>query len=248
MAQCCRDVPANVSDGGIMSSLPRISVLMPVYNGERFLRQAIASMLNQSFTDFEFLIIDDGSSDSTASIIRSFSDPRIRFFARPHEGLVAQLNFGIQESRTPLIARFDGDDIAHPQRLELQMSFLENHPDIGIVGSSYKIVDETGAVTAERHLPVSDAEIRELLSCHCVLCHPTTTIRKALLQQFGGYVADDFPAEDYGLWLRLLPHTKFHNLDLPRRKRCKTTATANSPPPTLSGLSRKEVCRRFFSG
>ena len=119
-----------------------VTVLMPVYNGERYLREAIDSILDQSFRDFEFLILDDGSTDGTADIIRSYRDERIRFLANPERlRLSGALNRGMAEARGSFIARMDADDIARPHRLARQLAFLRRNPEVGICGTCSRSSD-----------------------------------------------------------------------------------------------------------
>src|SRR5256885_11986133 len=115
---------------------PAVTVLMPVLNAERFVCEAIASILTQSWTDFEFLIVDDGSTDATPAAIASFTDPRIRVITNPApEGVARALNRGLDAARAPLVARHDGDDIAHPKRIETQLAFLRANPEIVLLGT-----------------------------------------------------------------------------------------------------------------
>ena len=115
----------------VESVTPAISVLMPSYNVEAYISEAIESVLRQTFADFEFVIMDDGSEDETPKIIQAYAkqDPRIRYFQRTHEGYVAMLRYGLLECRGALIARMDSDDISLPGRLEKQVAFLDSHPD-----------------------------------------------------------------------------------------------------------------------
>src|SRR5829696_8769351 len=110
--------------------VPAITVLMPAFNAAAFIAEAIRSVLAQDFSDFELLIVDDGSTDDTAAIVQGFSDRRIRLVDQPHRGIAAALNRGLYEARSPLIARFDADDICFPTRLRLQHEFLKQNPDV----------------------------------------------------------------------------------------------------------------------
>src|SRR4051812_12524034 len=129
------------------SSARQISVVMPVWNGESFLAEAIESILAQTCRDFEFLIIDDGSTDGTPAILREFEarDPRVRVLWQQHEGLVAALNAGLAAARAPLIARMDADDVSTPERFELQLAYLQAHPECVVLGTAMLVTDPDGA-------------------------------------------------------------------------------------------------------
>ncbi len=133
---------------------PKVTVLLPVYNGARFLRQAIDSVLSQTWKDFELLVVNDGSTDGTAAILESYSDPRIRILSNVQNiGLTLSLNKGLQSARGEYIARIDADDIALPIRLEKQVSYLDQHPEVGLVATGVKVIDERGHVTGSYQAP-----------------------------------------------------------------------------------------------
>jgi len=145
-------------------TFPVISVLMPVFNAEKDLRQAIDSILNQSFTDFEFLIINDGSTDDSVNIIRSFTDPRIRLIQNPQNlGLVPTLNRGLAEACGKYIARMDADDISEPERFASQIVLLEKTP-ADICGGLFRIIDSEGKVTGNVSVPFQSDELVACLS------------------------------------------------------------------------------------
>ncbi|MCW1384052.1 glycosyltransferase [Novosphingobium sp. KCTC 2891] len=199
------------------STNPRISVALSVYNGERFLAEAIESVLGQTFGDFEFLILDDGSKDGTAAIIHDHAarDARIRPIVRENRGLVVSLNQLFGEARAPLVARMDADDVCLPTRFEHQLAFLDAHPDIGVVGSWTEDIDETGAphpVAAPDH-PVTHEEFLIAVEQGApLLCHPAVMVRRDVLLSVGGYHAAFRHCEDLDLWLRLASVTHIANL------------------------------------
>ena len=195
---------------------PSISVLMPVYNGERFLREAIESVLKQTFTDFEFIIIDDGSTDTSLEIASSFRDERIRVIASTHKGLVLQLNSGLSIAQTDIIARMDADDISLPERFSLQYHFLKEHPMVGAVSSSFQLIDQYGARGVIKWLPAKDEQIRQMIPVFCPLSHGASMFRRTVVLENGGYDERYFPNEDYELWLRLSSVTKFANIVSPQ--------------------------------
>ncbi len=185
---------------------PLISVVMPVYNGQRYLREAVKSITTQTHGDFEFIVIDDGSTDDSPAILRTFAkeDARIRIISRPNTGLVGALNDGFAEARGQLIARMDADDISLPQRLERQLRFLKDTPDCVAAGSSHLIITSDGDVIGEMPAESDPDRISEaLLAGTSPLAHPTMMIRAEALKQAGGYRAEYAHAEDYDLWLRL---------------------------------------------
>ena len=196
---------------------PRISVAMSVYNGERFVAEAIESVLAQTFTDFEFLILDDGSRDKTPEIILGLAarDSRIRPIIRENRGLVASLNQMLAEARAPLIARMDADDICLPQRFALQLAFLDAHPDYGVVGGRTDDIDDNyqhWECNAPWHPETHEGFLKAIESEDPLLCHPAVMYRRDVVLSVGGYHAAFKHCEDLDLWLRLASVTKLGNL------------------------------------
>lgn len=196
---------------------PALTAAMSVYNGERFLVSAIESILAQTFADFEFLILDDGSTDQTRQIIQSFADKdsRIRPIIRDNRGLIVSLNQMLAEARAPIIARMDADDIAHRDRFEKQMAFLAAHPDHGIVGSWSEDINEDGEpwlVDAPDHPVTHDEFAHNVRYGGPLLCHPVVMFRADIVQRAGGYHAAFKHCEDHDLWLRLASMTKMANI------------------------------------
>lgn len=189
---------------------PLITVIMPVYNCEHYIREAIESILIQSYTNFEFLIIDDASTDQTLSIIRQIKDSRIRLIEKPkNTGYTSSLNYGFSIAKGAYIARMDGDDISLPQRFAKQVAFMETHPDVVVCGTNYKIIGSNQKkLLSETH---EDIKI-ELLKNTC-FGHPTVIIRREVLENHNlQYDIKKEPAEDYDLWVTLLNYGKLHNL------------------------------------
>lgn len=182
---------------------PRISVLMPVRDGQRWLGEAIASIANQTLTDFELVIVDDGSVDDTPRILaeRAKADARIRVIRQERLGLVAALNRGLSEARGELIARLDADDLSFPQRLARQSEYLDNHPQIGLLGSWADTIGERGTITGALQ-PRTD-DLATLLMRTNPFVHSSVMVRRSALQKAGAYRAAFGGAEDYDLWLRL---------------------------------------------
>ena len=195
---------------------PQISVVMPVYNGEHYLAGAIDSILAQTFADFEFIIVDDGSADGSAAIIREYArrDARIRSLRMDsNQGISNALNQGIAAARGEFIARMDSDDVSLPQRFQTQLDYLRAHPDVGVLGSAMQTVDENLAHQAVWKYPVPHSMIvYRMLTNSSGFGHPSTMTRRSLLSDVGGYKAAPGGAEDLDLWMRLASRTRFANL------------------------------------
>ena len=201
-----------------MMNTPLVSVLMPVYNGEPYLREAVESILNQSFTDFEFIIIDDGSTDKTPEILKSYADPRLVVVNQANIGVTQSLNKAINMARGQYIARMDADDISLPKRLQMQVEFLEKHPTVGLVGTSVIHFDEDGKMIMEKLLLTESAWIKEALLSENQLCHGSVMFRRECIEKVGGYREEFKHIEDYDLWLRIAEHYEVANLAAPLYK------------------------------
>jgi len=183
-----------------------VSVLLPVYNAERYLAEAVESILNQSFSDFELLITDDGSTDSSLQILQSYAtqDPRIRLKSRANRGLIFTLNEMLAEAQGELLARMDADDIATPERLALQTEFLQSHPDVVCLGGAFDLIDAQGRCVQWIPMPEQNAEIQQLLLMgRTIINHPCALIRRTALQQIGGYDPQMPTVEDLDMLLKL---------------------------------------------
>lgn len=196
---------------------PAISVAMSVYNGERFLAPAIESVLAQDFTDFEFLILDDGSTDRSAEIIRHYADKdaRIRPTLRENRGLVASLNEMIGQARAPIIARMDADDICRSDRFSRQIGFLTANPDYGVVGSWTEDIDEDNNpyhLAGKEHPETHEAFLVAIENGWPLLCHPAAMFRRDVVRSVGGYHGAFRHCEDYDLWLRLAGVTRLASI------------------------------------
>ena len=183
---------------------PAISVVLPVRNGERFLREAIDSVLAQTFQDFELIVVDDGSSDSTPSILRGYDDPRLRMLERQAEGLVSALNAGLNAARAPLIARMDADDVSAAGRLERQRGRIEASPRCAMVATWSRVLDEHGRELRIEVLPVDPGDLARRLLLRNPFRHGSTLMRKDAVGAVGGYRDDYGHNEDYDLWVRLV--------------------------------------------
>ena len=185
---------------------------MSVYNGEQFLVEAVESILGQTFKDFEFIIINDGSTDSSLRILEGFKDPRIKIISRPNKGLVASLNEGVEAASADLIARMDADDLSMPDRLDLQVKYFDSHPGCVLLGASFIVTDESDEKLYEEMLLTEDADLRMVMRLQNAFAHGATMYRKKTFIKAGGYRDDYGPTEDYDLWRRIMALGKINNL------------------------------------
>ena len=197
------------------ASAPTISVVLPVYNGERFLAEAIDSILQQTFTDFEFIIVDDGSQSSAADIVSFYQrkDPRVRVHRHARNlGITAARNQGCRMARGTFIAVMDADDISLPSRFEKQVAFLRSHPEIAAVGAWVQRVDADGRLGRVHHYPVEPALLAWSMMFFDSVAHPTLMIRRATLDASAAYSAEYPNVEDYALLIRLCLVSRIANL------------------------------------
>ncbi|MEW6584973.1 MAG: glycosyltransferase [Nitrospirota bacterium] len=202
-------------------SNPEVSVIFPAYNAEKYLLEAVTSILSQTFHDFELIIVDDGSTDNTKNIIEKFAgeDSRIKpLFNERNLGVVESLNRAIDASKGKYIARMDHDDIALPDRLEIQVRFLEEHSDISLVACNVILIDEKGHTIGIRRLAEKPEEIAERLVLGNQLVHPTVMLRREVFETVGKY-KNILHAEDYLLWIEMVKSgLKLYNLQTPLLK------------------------------
>ena len=198
---------------------PKVSVLMSVYNGMAYVEQAVQSILDQTFQDFEFIVINDGSTDDTKKVLENFSDPRMHIFMQSNTGLTIALNRGLKLCRGEFIARMDADDLCLPERLEQQLIFLNKHPKVGVVGTAYVEIDDKGKVLLEKPCLVEDIQLRKSLIKFNPLCHTSVMLRKSVLKKIGHYDESFSYAQDYELWFRISKYYKLANIPQPLTKR-----------------------------
>jgi glycosyltransferase involved in cell wall biosynthesis len=216
--------------------MPRVSVVMSVYNEEQYVGEAIDSILCQTFQDFEFVIVDDGSVDRTPAVLKGFDDPRLKVHHQANQGQSAALNQGIRLSTGGYIARMDGDDISLPGRLEKEVSLLESHPEIGLVGTWCIKVDTKTGHERVQSLPEDDSAIRRFMIVDNPFIHSSVMIRKDVLDRVGLY-KEGLIWQDYELWVRIAGHHRMANIPEPlviRRKH----------PENITSTSRKS--REFW--
>ena len=195
---------------------PLVSVLMPVFNAQRYLAAAAGSVLKQTFTDFELIAVDDGSTDRSLAVLQKMAaaDPRVRIISRPNAGLVASLNEALAIARGQYVARMDADDRCLPTRFAQQTAYLDGHPDCVLVGTAVVIMDQNGHLIG-RMVDVAfghDTIDAALLHRGWPMVHPSVMMRADALRRVGAYRADTWPYEDHDLFLRLAEIGRVENL------------------------------------
>ena len=223
---------------------------MPVYNGEKFLREAIQSILAQTFRDFELLICDDGSTDKTHVIAEEFvrADSPVRLIKNQHIGLEKILNLGLQEARGEFIARMDADDVALPDRFAKQIEFLLAHPDVVVLGGQVAVIDETGQPIHIWSMPQEHWEIDDNHICgrNVAIVHPTVMMRRTAVSKASGYRGR---VEDIDLWLRLAEHGKLANLpDIVLKYRRTSTSYSAKSQATAAEFTKVATEARLRRG
>ncbi len=217
-------------------SNPKVSILMCVYNGEVHLREAMESILEQTFKDFEFVIVDDGSTDSSWQILTEYSteDSRIVLIRNEENlGLEKSLNKGLAATQGEYVARQDADDISLPNRLQLQTNFLDTHREVGALGSSLEFINKQGVVLRKKNLPVDHESLQAFLLINNCLW-PSMMIRRSLMQKLGGYNEKMLYAEDYDLYWRISCNSRLATLpDILLRYRSDNASS-------ISKLKRKQ--------
>lgn len=229
-----------------------VTVLMPVYNAERYLAEAIESILHQTYQDFEFLIINDGSSDGSEEIILKYAaaDPRINYVKNEHNiKLIATLNKGIKLAKGKYIVRMDADDISVPERIEKQVSFMESHPSVGVCGSYFTVFGEEVKKTYVVTRPLGNETIKASLLFTNSLGHPNVIIRKSVMVDNDiWYDPRFYRIEDWGLWTMLMNKCDFENIPesllMYRRTPTQETAIGAADPKNFEYRCKltKENC------
>ncbi|PIQ96963.1 MAG: hypothetical protein COV67_06700 [Nitrospinae bacterium CG11_big_fil_rev_8_21_14_0_20_56_8] len=192
---------------------PKVSVVISVYNGEAYLRECVDSILNQTFTDFEFILLNNGSTDGTPEILDAYADPRIRVVHQENLGIPRALNRGIQLAQGELIARLDADDYSLPGRLERQVRFFDGHPDHVLCGGRHQFLLQGRTLPQWMPFVEEDAGLKRIISRFNPFAHSVVMFRRQTFLEVGGYDEDFKATQDYELWVRLLEKGKGHNLD-----------------------------------
>jgi glycosyltransferase involved in cell wall biosynthesis len=182
---------------------PSVSVLLPVRDGARFLAEAVDSVLGQTLTDFELIVVDDGSTDGSAAILERVADPRVSVLREPPRGLVAALTTALAHARADYMARMDADDVSEPRRLERQLELLEMRPDVAMVATWVTVVDEEGRELRREVLPAEHEDLVRRLLLRNPFQHGSVVLRRTALEAAGGYRSDYGANEDYDLWRRV---------------------------------------------
>lgn len=225
------------------SDYPLVSVVLSTYNDEEYIREAIESVINQSFRNFEFIIWNDGSLDSTEEIVKSFKDERIRYFYHENTGLGKALYFACNEAKGKYIARIDGDDICLPYRLEKEVSFLESHPEVVLVSSSVFYIDKNGDIIGRSYPWTWNRNIKRQLN----IVHPATMFRRDVYEKTCGY-QDLKSAQDRILWSKMAKHGKFSIIGKPLiyyrwiYDSLSHIIDAKSPYAKMLEILRKKIC------
>jgi glycosyltransferase involved in cell wall biosynthesis len=232
---------------------PSVSVVMSVFNGQAFLTEAIESILGQTFRDFEFLVIDDGSTDKTAEILASYAarDDRLHVVRHENRGRTASLNTGIGLAKGKYIARMDADDVALPNRLEQQVAFMERHLRVGLLGGAYEKIDSEGVSLGNVCSPLEDSEIRSVMLHYNPMCHPAVIMRRQMVLDVGGYRRAFSESEDYDLWLRMAERCQLANLEqriLRYRIHPRQVSIANAIHQTLCVLAARSAAELRMRG
>lgn len=193
--------------------MPKISVVMSVYNGEKYLKESIESILNQTERDFEFIIINDGSTDNSLEILREYGgrDNRIKIVSRENMGLIFSLNEGVKLAQSNYVARMDADDISLPERFEKQLRFMEIN-DLAVCGTWAEAVDELGNKIKEMNYTPNLKKIRSFTLIHNPFIHSSVMFRKDVFNKVGGYKKLFKNIEDYELWTRIIFKFKSGNI------------------------------------
>lgn len=209
--------------------MPLLSVILPAYNAETYLEPAVRSVLQQSFEDFELIVIDDGSTDRTGQLLGKFNDRRLRVIRHERNaGLIAGLNEGIEASAGRYIARMDADDICEPTRFQRQIECLETRPELGVLGTAIRVIDEQDRPGAAFVMPATPTDVEWAMPLLCPLAHPSVMMRADLVRRAGGYSTTAVHAEDYDLWHRLSRLTQVANLRDPLLRLRKHAASVTS--------------------
>ena len=187
---------------------------MPIHNGERFVGEAIQSLLAQTHTNWELVAVLDGCTDNSEAAVRGFTDPRVRLLRMPRPGGFARtLNYGLERCKSDLVARLDHDDISLPTRLERQSTLLVENPDLALLGSGAQIIDESGHMVGARSVVTGSRAVCRALLWRNQLIHPSVMFRRSVISSLGGYNPAATPIlEDYDLWLRVIGHGAIDNV------------------------------------
>jgi glycosyltransferase involved in cell wall biosynthesis len=227
-----------------------ISVILPVYNAELYLSKSVDSILGQTFTDFEFIIINDGSTDRSLGLLEKYAqqDSRIKLISRENRGLISTLNEGLSLAKAPLIARMDADDVAYPDRFILQKQFIDLNPEVVCLGGYFEMIDEAGRALTLLTPPLDDKTIQELaLKGHSAIAHPAAMLRLSAVKQAGGYREAFKAAEDLDLWLRLGEIGQLANIPYPILQYRFVSNSISGQNAALQKQSARNACQEAWA-
>lgn len=192
---------------------PLVSIVIPVHNGEKYIKESIDSCLGQTYKNIEIIVVDDKSEDNTLNILKDYGDRITTVPVEKQNGLGNVINIGIRKSKGKYIARMDADDIMYPTRIEKQVEYLESHPSCVAIGGQIDIIDENGNITGHREYAVEDKDIKKNLFLFQPFAHPAVTLRRSTLEEIGLYPENIWKVEDVKLFLILSTKGEFHNLE-----------------------------------
>jgi len=220
--------------------MPKISVVMPVYNGEKYFIEAIVSILDQTFKDFEFIIINDGSVDRSLDILKEFQkqDKRVKIISRENKGVIYSLNEGVKMAQGEYIARMDADDVSDPERLSKQLKYAQEN-DLAVCGTWAEGIDDKGQRLKDMNYPPSLDKIKSYTLIHNPFIHPSVMFRKDIFEKVGGYKKFFKHIEDYELWTRIVFKYKTGNISerlLKYRLHEEQITRKNNPAMRAGGL------------
>ncbi len=200
-----------------MSAHPLVTILVAVYNGKDHIGEMLESVVLQSYTNFECIIVDDGSTDSTPTILNEYAsrDSRFKILRKEQGGLTKSLNLGLAAAQGVYVARIDADDYMAKDRLEKQVVYLEAHQDVGLLGSAAYLVDGEGALRGTKMFPLENAVLKKILIRLNPFIHSSVMVRTGVMKSLGGYDESFAKAQDYDLWLRLAQNAAIANLEEP---------------------------------
>ncbi len=192
---------------------PKISVILPIFNGEKHIEKTLKTILNQTYKNFELMIINDGSTDKTPEILSRIKDKRVKVINnKKNLGVTKSLNLGIKKARCKYIARCDSDDLNYPKRFEKQINFLEENPEYVLIGSNAKWINEKGKTLKGFKVKIEDRDIRRWMYIRNQFHHPSVMYKKSIFEKVGGYNEKFNGVEDYELWFRMMKFGKVYNL------------------------------------
>ncbi len=230
---------------------PAISVVLTTFNAERHVKEAIQSIVDQDREDWELIVVDDGSTDRTIAIVRSFADPRIRLLQIPRCGRIPSLNVGFRAAHALLVANLDADDVSLPHRLRASIAAMDEHPDWALVGAAVvPLIDDAGKVMGQRVRPSDPGEVRRMLAHTMGIFHSSVTYRRSMVEEVGGFDERLRLLEDYDLWVRLAAKHPIANLPeaLAMKRRHRGQSFDGAHWTNRGYRTRSRILLRYFRG